>query len=45
MKEGLKGKEGVELPGEVVEKTLRRYEEAFERLVGRTFEDVAGDVR
>ncbi|KAI9718289.1 MAG: Bifunctional purine biosynthetic protein ade1 [Chrysothrix sp. TS-e1954] len=37
-REGLKGKEGVDVPTEVVEGTMRGYEEAFERLVGRTFE-------
>ncbi len=35
---GLQGKEGVELPADVVKETGRRYREAFERLVGKTFE-------
>ena len=33
--EGLKGKEGVELPQEIVGNTAEAYREAFERLVGR----------
>lgn len=34
-KEGLKGKEGVELPDEIVRRTAEAYQEAFERLVGK----------
>ena len=42
---GKAGLEGVELPKEVVEKTLGRYEEAFEKIVGKPYRDVAGDSR
>ncbi|KAI9819220.1 MAG: Bifunctional purine biosynthetic protein ade1 [Pycnora praestabilis] len=38
--EGLKGKEDVEMPDEVVRKTAEKYREAFERLVGKRWEDV-----
>ncbi|KAL8814150.1 MAG: hypothetical protein Q9223_006609 [Gallowayella weberi] len=38
--EGLNGKEGVEVPGEVVRKTEGMYREAFERLTGRRWEEV-----
>ncbi|KAL8683784.1 MAG: hypothetical protein Q9186_000270 [Xanthomendoza sp. 1 TL-2023] len=38
--EGLDGKEGVEVPGEVVRKTEGMYREAFERLTGRRWEEV-----
>jgi phosphoribosylaminoimidazole-succinocarboxamide synthase len=33
-KEGLKGKQGVRMPDEVVEETARKYREAFEKLTG-----------
>ncbi|KAL2754886.1 hypothetical protein ACRALDRAFT_2107260 [Sodiomyces alcalophilus JCM 7366] len=36
---GLKGKEGVEMPPEVVEKTKGRYLEVYERLTGQSLED------
>ncbi|KAL2130769.1 hypothetical protein VTI74DRAFT_5968 [Chaetomium olivicolor] len=36
---GLKGKEGVEMPPEVVEKTKGRYTEVFELLTGTSLED------
>ena len=39
-KEGLKGKEGVEMPEAVVKETAKKYREAFEQLVGRKWEDV-----
>ncbi|KAI9885677.1 MAG: hypothetical protein M1823_002546 [Watsoniomyces obsoletus] len=39
---GLQGKEGVELPADVVHETSRRYREAFERLVGKTFQQRRG---
>ncbi|MCJ1317404.1 Bifunctional purine biosynthetic protein ade1 [Xylographa vitiligo] len=32
---GLKGKQGVEMPGAVMSKTAEKYREAFERLVGK----------
>ncbi|KAI4237902.1 MAG: hypothetical protein LQ349_001502 [Xanthoria aureola] len=38
--EGLQGKEGVVLPGEVVRGTEERYRECFRRLVGREVEEV-----
>lgn len=37
---GLKGKEGVEMPPDVAEKTFDGYRTAFEKLVGRSWEDV-----
>ena len=37
--EGLKGKEGVEMPEAVVMETARKYREAFEKLTGRRWED------
>jgi phosphoribosylaminoimidazole-succinocarboxamide synthase len=36
--EGLRGKEGVEMPKEVVEKTRAKYVEAFERLTAENWE-------
>ncbi|ENI09808.1 hypothetical protein COCC4DRAFT_19326 [Bipolaris maydis ATCC 48331] len=33
---GLKGKEGVEVPADVVEKTAAKYREAYEKLTGKT---------
>lgn len=33
---GLKGKEGVEVPGEIVEKTAAKYREACEKLTGKS---------
>ncbi|KAG8624409.1 hypothetical protein KVT40_007476 [Elsinoe batatas] len=38
-KEGLKGKEGVEMPPEVVKQTASKYREAFEKLTGRGWEE------
>ncbi|KAF4442517.1 phosphoribosylaminoimidazole-succinocarboxamide synthase [Fusarium acutatum] len=38
-KEGLKGKEGVELPQDIVQATADRYREAFLMLTGKKFED------
>ena len=37
--QGLKGKEGVQLPKEVVERTSARYAEAYEMLVGKKWQD------
>ena len=37
---GLKGKEGVEMPQDVVERTSQKYGEAFAILTGRTLADV-----
>jgi phosphoribosylaminoimidazole-succinocarboxamide synthase len=36
---GLKGKEGVSMPEEVVQKTSQKYKEAFEILTGQSLED------
>lgn len=33
---GLKGKEGVEVPEEIVEKTADKYKEAYEKITGQT---------
>lgn len=38
-KEGLKGKDGVEMPQDVVQATGERYREAFQLLTGRTLEE------
>ncbi|EHK97526.1 putative Phosphoribosylaminoimidazole-succinocarboxamide synthase [Glarea lozoyensis 74030] len=38
VQEGLKGKEGVSMPEEVVRGTAERYREAFEKLTGRGWE-------
>ena len=35
VRSGLKGKEGVKMPDEVVSNTLNRYKEAFQSLTGR----------
>jgi phosphoribosylaminoimidazole-succinocarboxamide synthase len=40
-KEGLKGKQGVRMPDEVVEGTARKYREAFEKLTGSKAGSVA----
>lgn len=37
-KKGLKGKEGVEMPEEVVEQTASKYKEAFEKLTGKKWD-------
>lgn len=37
-REGLKGKEGVGLPGDVVEATRSKYKEVYEKLTGRSLE-------
>ncbi|KAL8735972.1 MAG: hypothetical protein Q9166_000534 [cf. Caloplaca sp. 2 TL-2023] len=41
--EGLKGKEGVEMPDEVVSKTEEMYREAFERLTGKKWSETTVD--
>ena len=38
-REGLKGKEGVAMPDDVVRATANRYREAFAMLTGKTVED------
>lgn len=40
---GLKGKEGVEMPEEVVRETAKRYREAFEMLVGKKWDEYGRD--
>ncbi|SPN99803.1 probable phosphoribosylaminoimidazole-succinocarboxamide synthase [Cephalotrichum gorgonifer] len=40
-KEGLAGKEGVELPAEVCTATEEKYKDVFLKLTGKTFEDAA----
>jgi phosphoribosylaminoimidazole-succinocarboxamide synthase len=37
--EGLKGKQNVKMPGEVVKHTAEKYREAFEKLTGQKWED------
>ena len=37
MQTGQKGKEGVVMPADVVSQTLDKYKEAFEKLVGMTW--------
>lgn len=37
--EGLKGKQGVKMPEEVVNKTAEKYREAFEKLTGQEWVD------
>jgi phosphoribosylaminoimidazole-succinocarboxamide synthase len=39
VKEGLKGKEGVRMPEEVVQETASKYKEAFELLTGRKWSE------
>ena len=39
-KEGLKGREGVEIQEDVVKGTLQRYSDVYERLVGSKWEDL-----
>lgn len=43
--QGLKGKPDVEMPEEIVRNTGTKYLGAFERLVGRKWEDVLQDSR
>ncbi|KAJ8058372.1 hypothetical protein OCU04_012564 [Sclerotinia nivalis] len=38
-KEGLKGKQGVAMPDEIMSQTAQKYREAFEKLTGRKWED------
>jgi len=39
VREGLKGKEGVELPRDIVEQTTQRYKVAFKMLIGKEWEE------
>ncbi|VBB73259.1 Putative phosphoribosylaminoimidazole-succinocarboxamide synthase [Podospora comata] len=38
-KEGLKGKDGVEMPADIAQSTSERYLDAFKRLTGRTLQE------
>ncbi|ODA83147.1 hypothetical protein RJ55_01657 [Drechmeria coniospora] len=42
IKEGLKGKEGVEVPADICKATEDRYKEVFRLLTGKAFEDASG---
>lgn len=42
-REGLKGKQGVELAEDVREGTLRKYKEVFQRLTGKSFEQALAE--
>ncbi|CAK7563175.1 MAG: Bifunctional purine biosynthetic protein ade1 [Sporothrix epigloea] len=44
VKEGLKGKEGVVMPAEIVEQTSKRYKGVYERLTGQTLESALADL-
>lgn len=39
---GLKGKQGVQMPPDVVSETAAKYREAFEKLTGRAWKDAIG---
>lgn len=41
--QSLKGREGVSMPEDVVQNTEAKYREAFERLVGKRWEDVVAN--
>ena len=43
--QGLKGKDGVSMPNDVVQNTEEKYGEAFERLVGKSWEEVLANRR
>lgn len=42
VREGVKGKQGVRMPEGVVEGTVGKYREAFEKLTGGRWEDAVG---
>jgi len=42
-REGLKGKQGVRMPEEIVLRTAEKYKEAFELLTGKKWEDSEGE--
>lgn len=42
IKEGLQGREGVEVPEDICKATEKRYKDVFLKLTGKRFEDVAG---
>lgn len=41
-REGLKGKEGVEMPEDIVARTAEKYREAFEKLTGKAWSEALG---
>ncbi|TVY80287.1 Phosphoribosylaminoimidazole-succinocarboxamide synthase, partial [Lachnellula suecica] len=43
VKEGLKGKQGVAMPEEIVKETASKYREAFEKLTGGKWEDAVAN--
>ncbi|CAK7232575.1 Bifunctional purine biosynthetic protein ade1 [Sporothrix bragantina] len=44
VREGLKGKEGVKMPADIVEQTSKRYTDVYERLTGQTLEDALAKI-
>lgn len=44
-REGLKGEEGVRMPADIVHNTGAKYQDAFERLVGRILADVLHEIQ
>ncbi|RMZ86830.1 hypothetical protein DV736_g5943, partial [Chaetothyriales sp. CBS 134916] len=44
-REGLKGKEGVEMPQDVVDETARKYAEAFELLTGQSLQEALSELK
>ncbi|KAF4121070.1 phosphoribosylaminoimidazole-succinocarboxamide synthase [Geosmithia morbida] len=42
---GLKGKQGVSLPDDVVRETTAKYREVFEKLTGRSIDDALADLK
>ncbi|CAK7270807.1 Bifunctional purine biosynthetic protein ade1 [Sporothrix epigloea] len=45
VKEGLKGKEGVVMPADIVEQTSKRYTGVYERLTGQTLESALAELK
>ncbi|RMZ75409.1 hypothetical protein DV738_g5486, partial [Chaetothyriales sp. CBS 135597] len=44
-KQGLKGKEGVEMPQDVVDETAKKYAEAFELLTGQSLQEALSELK
>ncbi|RMD42214.1 hypothetical protein DV735_g2902, partial [Chaetothyriales sp. CBS 134920] len=44
-RQGLKGKEGVEMPQDVVDETAKKYAEAFELLTGQSLQGALADLK
>ncbi|CAK7206586.1 Bifunctional purine biosynthetic protein ade1 [Sporothrix eucalyptigena] len=44
VREGLKGKEGVTMPADIVEQTSKRYTDVYERLTGQTLESALAKI-